>query len=144
MENTDRWEVGYWNKALMNMELMAWYYANWPKWEIPNAMHVLNTYKQKTDIYTKKEAPIELSAIISIRKILLLKLESYRSAFKSLLHRVVKVHSICIHIVMNASNSCCRFVGSTSIMWITRSTTSKRYSVGLRCEIWTLGSIWIQ
>lgn len=57
MEKTDRWEVGYWNKALVNMELVAWYYAKWPKWEIPNAMHVLNTYKQKTDIYTKKEAP---------------------------------------------------------------------------------------
>lgn len=37
------------------MELMACYYANWPKWEIPNAMHVWNTYNQKTDIYTKKK-----------------------------------------------------------------------------------------
>lgn len=23
MEKTDKWEVGYWNKALMNMELVA-------------------------------------------------------------------------------------------------------------------------
>ncbi len=31
-----------------------------------------------------------------------------------------------------ASCSCCRFVGCTSIMWISRSTTSRRCSIGLR------------
>ncbi len=33
---------------------------------------------------------------------------------------------------MIASRSCCRFVGCTSVMWISRSTTSQRCSVGLR------------
>ncbi len=33
---------------------------------------------------------------------------------------------------MIASRSCCRFVGCTSMMWISRSTTSQRCSIGLR------------
>ncbi len=33
---------------------------------------------------------------------------------------------------MIASHSCCRFVSCTSMMWISRSTTSQRCSVGLR------------
>ncbi len=33
---------------------------------------------------------------------------------------------------MIASHSCCRFVGCTSMMWISRSTTSQRCSIGLR------------
>ncbi len=33
---------------------------------------------------------------------------------------------------MIASHSCCRFVGSTSMMWISRSTTSQRCSIALR------------
>ncbi len=36
------------------------------------------------------------------------------------------------HIDMIASHSCCRFVGCTSMMWISRSTTSQRCSIGLR------------
>ncbi len=36
------------------------------------------------------------------------------------------------HIVMIASHSCCRFVVCTSMMWISRSTTSQRCSIGLR------------
>ncbi len=39
---------------------------------------------------------------------------------------------ILVHIVMIASRSCCRFVGCTSMMWISRSTTSQRCSIGLR------------
>ncbi len=39
---------------------------------------------------------------------------------------------ILVHIVMIASHSCCRFVGCTSMMWISRSTTSQRCSIGLR------------
>ncbi len=33
---------------------------------------------------------------------------------------------------MIASHQCCRFVGCTSMMWISRSTTSQRCSIGLR------------
>ncbi len=33
---------------------------------------------------------------------------------------------------MIAIRSCCRFVGCTSMMWISRSTTSQRCSIGLR------------
>ncbi len=33
---------------------------------------------------------------------------------------------------MIASRCCCRFVGCTSMMWISRSTTSQRCSIGLR------------
>ncbi len=36
------------------------------------------------------------------------------------------------HIVMIASHSCCRFVGCTSMMRISRSSTSQRCSIGLR------------
>ncbi len=36
------------------------------------------------------------------------------------------------HIVMISSHSCCRFVICTSMMWISRSTTSQRCSIGLR------------
>ncbi len=39
---------------------------------------------------------------------------------------------ILVHIIMIASHSCCRFVVCTSMMWISRSTTSQRYSIGLR------------
>ncbi len=39
---------------------------------------------------------------------------------------------ILIHIVMIASHSFCRFVICTSMMWISRSTTSQRCSIGLR------------
>ncbi len=39
---------------------------------------------------------------------------------------------ILVHIYMIASHSCCRFVGCTSMMWNSRSTTSQRCSVGLR------------
>ncbi len=39
---------------------------------------------------------------------------------------------ILVHIDMIASHSCCRFVGCTSMMWISRSTTSQRCSIGLR------------
>ncbi len=39
---------------------------------------------------------------------------------------------ILIHIDLIASRSCCRFVGCTSMMWISRSTTSQRCSIGLR------------
>ncbi len=44
---------------------------------------------------------------------------------------------ILVHIDMIASRSCCRFVSCTSMMWISRSTTSQRCSIGLRygeCE----------
>ncbi len=36
------------------------------------------------------------------------------------------------HIDMIVSHSCCRFVGCTSMMWISRSSTSQRCSIGLR------------
>ncbi len=39
---------------------------------------------------------------------------------------------ILVHIYMIASRSCCRFVGCTSMMRISRSTTSQRCSIGLR------------
>ncbi len=39
---------------------------------------------------------------------------------------------ILVHIDMIVSHSCCRFVGCTSMMWISRSTTSQKCSVGLR------------
>ncbi len=51
-------------------------------------------------------------------------------------HRFNKVlkHSseILVHIDMISSHSCCRFVGCTSMMRISRSTTSQRCSIGLR------------
>ncbi|MEQ2293410.1 hypothetical protein AMECASPLE_033135 [Ameca splendens] len=37
-----------------------------------------------------------------------------------------------VHIDMMASHRCCRFVGCTSMMRISRSTTSIRCSIGLR------------
>ncbi len=39
---------------------------------------------------------------------------------------------ILVHIVMTASRSCCRFFGRTSMMRISRSTTSQSCSIGLR------------
>ncbi len=39
---------------------------------------------------------------------------------------------ILVHIDVIASRSCCRFVGCTSMMWISRSTTSQRCSIRLR------------
>ncbi len=39
---------------------------------------------------------------------------------------------ILVHIDMITSHSCSRFVGCTSMMWISRSTTSQRCSIGLR------------
>ncbi len=39
---------------------------------------------------------------------------------------------ILVHIVMIASHSCCRFVSCTSMMRISRSTTSQSCSIGLR------------
>ncbi len=39
---------------------------------------------------------------------------------------------ILVHIDIIASRSCYRFVGCTSMMWISRSTTSQRCSIGLR------------
>ncbi len=45
-------------------------------------------------------------------------------------HRFNK--EILVHIDMIASHSCCRFVGCTSMMWISRSTTSQSCSIGLR------------
>ncbi len=39
---------------------------------------------------------------------------------------------ILVNIDMIASRSCCRFVGCTSMMWISRSNTSQRCSIGLR------------
>ncbi len=39
---------------------------------------------------------------------------------------------ILVYIDMIASHSCCRFVGCTSMMRISRSTTSQRCSIGLR------------
>ncbi len=39
---------------------------------------------------------------------------------------------ILVHIDMIASFSSCRFVGCTSMMWISRSTTSQKCSIGLR------------
>ncbi len=39
---------------------------------------------------------------------------------------------ILVHIDMISSRSCCRFVGCTSMIRISRSTTSQRCSIGLR------------
>ncbi len=39
---------------------------------------------------------------------------------------------ILVHIDMIGSRSCCRFAGCTSMMQISRSTTSQRCSIGLR------------
>ncbi len=41
---------------------------------------------------------------------------------------------ILVHIDMIASRSCCRFVGFTSMMRISRSTTSQRCSIGLQSD----------
>ncbi len=53
-----------------------------------------------------------------------------------ILHRFNKVLETFLrdfgHIVVIASHSCCRFVVCTSMMWISRSTTSQRCSIGLR------------
>ncbi len=47
--------------------------------------------------------------------------------------RFWKLYSeILVYIDMIASRSCCRFVGCTSMMRISRSTTSQRCSIGLR------------
>ncbi len=42
---------------------------------------------------------------------------------------------ILVHIDMIASRSCCRFVVCTFMMWISRSTTSQRCSIGLRSAV---------
>ncbi len=59
-----------------------------------------------------------------------------QNCLNSLWHRFNKVLEtflkILVHIDMIASHSCCRFVGCTSMMWISRSTTSQRCSIGLR------------
>ncbi len=48
-------------------------------------------------------------------------------------NKVMKHSSeILVHIDLIASRSCCRFVGYTSMMRISRSTTSQRCSIGLR------------
>ncbi len=39
---------------------------------------------------------------------------------------------ILVHIDMIVSRNCCRFVGCTSMMWISRSTTSQKCSIGFR------------
>ncbi len=61
---------------------------------------------------------------------------SLQNCLNSSWHRFNKVlkHSseILVHIDMIASRSCCRFVGCTSMMWISRSTTSQSCSIGLR------------
>ncbi len=41
---------------------------------------------------------------------------------------------ILVHIDLIASRSCCRFIGCTSMMWISRSTTSQSCSIGLRSD----------
>ena len=43
---------------------------------------------------------------------------------------------VLVHIDMTASHSCCRCVGCTSMMPISRSTTSQSCSVGLRSGDW--------
>ncbi len=59
-----------------------------------------------------------------------------QNGLNSLWHRFNKVLETFLrdvgHIVMIASRSCCRFVGCTSMMWISRSITSQRCSIGLR------------
>ncbi len=59
-----------------------------------------------------------------------------QNCLNSLWHRFNKVLETflndCCHIVMIASHSCSRFVGCTSMMWISRSTTSQSCSIGLR------------
>ncbi len=60
-----------------------------------------------------------------------------QNCLNSLWHRfnkVLEIYSseILVHIDMIATHSCCRFVGCTSMMWISRSTTSQRCSTGLR------------
>lgn len=40
---------------------------------------------------------------------------------------------ILLHLKMRASGSCCRFVGCTSMMCISRSSKSYRCSIGMRC-----------
>ncbi len=47
-------------------------------------------------------------------------------------HRFNKALETFLRIDMIASHSCCRFVGYTSMMRISRSTTSQRCSIGLR------------
>jgi len=39
---------------------------------------------------------------------------------------------ILVHIAILASHSFCGFLGCTSMMWISRSTTSQRFSIGFR------------
>ncbi len=60
----------------------------------------------------------------------------FQNRLNSSWHRFNKVlkHSseILVHIDMKASRSCCRFVDSTSMMWISRSITSQICSIGLR------------
>ena len=53
---------------------------------------------------------------------------------------ILNSSEILVHIDMMASRSCCRFVGSTSIMRISCSTTSQRCSMGLRSG--DCGGLW--
>ncbi len=61
---------------------------------------------------------------------------AFRTAFISSWHRFNNVLEtflvILVRIDMIASRSCCWFVGCTSMMRISRSTTSQRCSIGLR------------
>ncbi len=52
--------------------------------------------------------------------------------FNKVLETFLRDSEILVHIDMIASRSCCRFVGCTSMMQISRSTTSQRCSIGLR------------
>ncbi len=47
-----------------------------------------------------------------------------------------------VHIDMIASRSCYRFVGCTSMMWISRSTTSQRCSIDW--DLVTVEAIWVK
>ncbi len=49
---------------------------------------------------------------------------------------------ILVHIDMIVSHSCCRFVGCTSMMWISRSTTSQRSSID--GDLVTVEVIWVK
>ncbi len=94
----------------------------------------INTY---ISIYILKKIPrmppIGLLAYLFVEFIFL-----QMSAFNIYTHVAVKKKKnqvsseILVHIVMIASHSCCRFVGCTSMMRISRSTTSQRCSIGLR------------
>ncbi len=49
---------------------------------------------------------------------------------------------ILVHIDMIASRGCYRFVGCTSMMWISRSTTSQRCSIDW--DLVTVEAIWVK